>query len=191
MTIFSANCAPTIYAFSLSAPLLLPVLTTRIPRPIFALVATSIFLPIAIVGADQFPQALSNFLGLLGYWVSVFCPIFLIEVSSDRRSSSLCSDEISSQHFVFRKASWAAYTISDWDQPSRLPPGYAAAFSCSVGLGMIVLAMDQVWYRGPIAIKIAGPDETHGGDIGFELAFCVVGVCFLGSRWLEKRVFGR
>ena len=55
---------------------------------------------------------------------------------------------------------------------------------------MIVLGMDQVWFRGPIAIAIAG-EEGHGGDVGFELAFAAVGISFLGLRWAEKRWFGR
>lgn len=39
--------------------------------------------------------------------------------------------------------------------------------------------MDQVWFVGPIAEKT--------GDIGFELAFALSGICYVPLRHLELR----
>lgn len=75
------NNAPTVYAFSMSGATLLPFLV-RVPRFFLPVVATAIYLPIALVGANHFFNALSSFLGLIGYWASIFATVFLLEVSS-------------------------------------------------------------------------------------------------------------
>lgn len=50
--------------------------------------------------------------------------------------------------------------------------------------------MDQVFYRGPLAIAIAGgPDSVIGGDIAFELAMLVSAITYYGARRMEKRMF--
>lgn len=56
---------------------------------------------------------------------------------------------------------------------------------------MVALSMDQVSYRGPIAIAIAGPDATYGGDLAFELAIAVVVPVYAATRYLEKRIYKR
>ena len=76
----AANNAPTQYAFSLSLQIVFPFLT-RLPRFLLPIVGTAIYLPIAIAAAAHFASALSNFLGLLGYWSSIFVAILLVEVS--------------------------------------------------------------------------------------------------------------
>lgn len=47
------------------------------------------------------------------------------------------------------------------------------------------------WYRGPLAVSIAGPSASAGGDIGFETGMAVAGAVFVPCRWIERRVFGR
>lgn len=83
----AANNAPTTYAFSLSIQIVFPFLG-RLPRWIFPIVATAIYLPVAIVGASSFAQVLNNFLGLLSYYGSIFGTIVLVEVRSSRVRSS-------------------------------------------------------------------------------------------------------
>lgn len=73
------NNAPTQYAFSLSMQVVFPFLT-RLPRFFLPVVGTAIYLPIALAAAAHFSAALSNFLGLLGYWSSIFVMVLLIEV---------------------------------------------------------------------------------------------------------------
>lgn len=76
-----SNNAPTLYAFSLSIYVVFPFLN-RFPksRPIFPIVATIIYVPLSIVGNNQFALILGNLLGILGYWSAIFSTIVLIEV---------------------------------------------------------------------------------------------------------------
>ncbi|POY75118.1 hypothetical protein BMF94_1748 [Rhodotorula taiwanensis] len=167
-----SNNAPTQYAFSLSLQIVFPFLT-RLPRFLLPIVGTAIYLPIAIAAAAHFAAALSNFLGLLGYWSSIFVAILLVE------------------HLLFRKGRFASYDLSIWDRSSRLPPGLAAITASLCGAAFIVVGMDQVWWRGPFAKMVAGPEATTGGDIAFETGMAVAAVVFVPARWLEKRVFHR
>lgn len=62
----TANVAPTLYSFSLSAQTTLPFdWIVRVPRFIFSFLATAALIPISIVGATRFYDALTNFLGLI------------------------------------------------------------------------------------------------------------------------------
>lgn len=119
------NNAPTIYAFSLSSQIVFPFLA-RFPRWIFPVIGTIIYLPIAIVGASNFAAVLNNFLGILGYWTSIFASILFVE------------------HFAFRGGRFSSYNIEDWDSRANLPSGIPALFSSAVGAAGVVLAMDQV-----------------------------------------------
>ncbi|GAA5929241.1 hypothetical protein JCM1841_004753 [Sporobolomyces salmonicolor] len=168
-----SNNAPTTYAFSLSMQVVFPFLT-RVPRFVFAVVCTACYLPIAIVGATHFAAALSNFLGLLGYWSSIFAGIVLVE------------------HCLYRRRSFTSgYDLTIWDRSSMLPPGVAALFASFCGAAFCIIGMDQVWYRGPLARSITGASASSGGDIGFETGMAVAAAVFAPARWLERRVFGR
>ncbi|OLL23524.1 Purine-cytosine permease fcyB [Neolecta irregularis DAH-3] len=101
---------------------------------------------IALVGAQHFNDALTNMLGLIAYWTSIYTCIVLEE------------------HLIFR--SRYGYQLDDWNTPSRLPVGIAAGVSSIVGVIGAVLGMQQPWFTGPIAKLIGSP----GGDIGFELS---------------------
>ncbi|KAK4698285.1 hypothetical protein P7C70_g7995, partial [Phenoliferia sp. Uapishka_3] len=158
-------------SFSMSAQTFLPILI-RVPRYLLPVVATAIYLPIGLVGATHFFAALSSFLGLIGYWASIFTTIFILE------------------HLVFRRANFTNYDVSHWNEPGLLPVGIAAVFSSIVGAALAVLSMDQVWFRGPIARAIAG-SATSGGDVGIELGMAASGVSYLITRTIEKRMFGR
>jgi len=60
------------------------------------------------------------------YWCASYAAVVLVE------------------HLVFRRGDFARYHVEDWDQPRKLPPGIAAIFSGALGMGIIVLCMDQV-----------------------------------------------
>ncbi|GAA5865725.1 hypothetical protein JCM8547_002758 [Rhodosporidiobolus lusitaniae] len=167
-----SNNAPTQYAFSLSLQIVFPFLN-RFPRFFLPIVGTAIYLPIAIAAEAHFAAALSNFLGLIGYWSSIFAVILIIE------------------HFMYRGGKFSSYDLRFWDRSSQLPPGIAALFASLCGAAFVVLGMDQVWYRGPFATSIAGPDAHTGGDIGFEAGMGVAAVVFIPARYLEKRIFKR
>ena len=118
----------------------------------------------SLVGAHRFYVTLTNFLALLGYWASMFGAVILVE------------------HFVFRRNDFNAYDYNAWNTPSRLPTGLAALGACLVAVGVIVPAMEQVWWTGPIGKK--------SGDIGFELAFFVTALIYPVTRKIELKVRG-
>lgn len=47
--------------------------------------------------------------------------------------------------------------------------------------------MAQVWYTGPIAIKIGG----YGGDVGGWLSIAFAGLVYPPLRMIEMRIVGR
>ncbi|KAI0646407.1 NCS cytosine-purine permease [Trametes meyenii] len=156
----TGNIAPTLYSFSLSFQVFIPLLAV-IPRYMFSLLATAILIPVSIVGAHKFYDTLTNFLGLIGYWASAFGAIILAE------------------HLVIRRGSFATYDLTVWADSRRLPTGLAALGACALACGLIVPAIDQVWFVGPIA--------AHTGDIGFELAFAAAGVFYVPLRFVELK----
>lgn len=115
-------------AFSLSSQIVIPFLQ-RVPRFLLPVVGTACYLPLAIVAASHFAAALQNFLGLIGYWASLFAVI------------------ISLEHVVFRGNKWTAYDVTVWNTLSALPLGIAALFSSLCGAALVVLSMDQVVSR--------------------------------------------
>jgi purine-cytosine permease-like protein len=121
-------------------------------------------IPVSLAGAHRFYETLTNFLALLGYWASMFGAVVLVE------------------HFVFRRNDFGAYDYKAWNTPSKLPTGLAALVACLVALGVIVPAMEQVWWTGPIGKKT--------GDIGFELAFVVTALVYPVTRMIELKVRG-
>lgn len=62
----TANIAPGLYSFALSTQITLPFdFIVRVPRFIYSVLATVVLIPIAIVGARRFYDALTNFLALI------------------------------------------------------------------------------------------------------------------------------
>lgn len=118
-------------------------------------------LPLAIAGSHKFYDALTNFLGIIGYWASAFVGVIITE------------------HFVFRKGDFSKYDLSYWNKPGKLPPGIAALGACALSCALIVPSMDQVWFVGPIA--------KHTGDIGFEFAFAASAIFYVPLRHVELR----
>ena len=86
------------------------------------------------------------------------------------------------EHFVFKRNDFGTYDYKAWNTPGKLPTGLAALGACLVALGVIVPAMEQVWWVGPIGKKT--------GDIGFELAFIVTALVYPVARAIELRVRG-
>jgi purine-cytosine permease-like protein len=119
---------------------------------------------VSLVGAHRFYATLTNFLALLGYWASAFGAVILVE------------------HLIFRRNNFGAYDYSAWNTPSKLPTGIAALGACLVAVAVIVPAMEQVWWTGPIGKKT--------GDIGFELAFFVTALVYPVMRMIELKVRG-
>lgn len=154
----------SIYAKSLNLQLLLPFLT-RVPRPLMAVLVVVITIPIAAARARSLYTDLSNFLGIVGVWISAYVPVILGE------------------HFIFRKNSYKNYNVAVWDKASALPLGAAAVITYASAWGVAIPALRKTWYIGPIG--------ATAGDIGFELAFATSTILYPILRYIEIKLFGR
>lgn len=168
LSIIANNC-PNIYSIALSVQLLGKPFQ-RVPRFVWTLLGTVIYVAIAIPGAHHFNSTLENFMLLIGYWLAIYEAIAL------------------SEHFIFRKGI-KGYIPEDYETPSRLPPSFAALTAFCFGVFGAVMGMAQVWFVGPIAKHTGNP--VFGGDIGFELAFAFTSVVYIPLRYFEKKHFGR
>ena len=104
--------------------------------------------------------------GIIGYWSTVWTVIILTE------------------HFIFRRNTWARYDMDAWDTARRLPWGAAAVLSFACSFAIIIPSMDQAWYKGPIA-------EAGTGDIGILVGSGVAFLLYLVLGALEIAWTGR
>lgn len=97
---------------------------------------------------------------------------------------------VAGQHFIFRRpgGKLGGYNLANWDEPSKLPLGFAGILAGCFGVVGAVVGMAQVWYTGPIGEK-AG--TTYGADLGFELAAAFAGLTYPPLRWTEIKLTGR
>jgi len=157
------NNVATFYSLSLNIQAFIPILV-KTPRYVFSIVATAIVLPVSIVGAHRFYDTINNFLGLIGYWTSIYTAIVIVE------------------HLHFRKNQPSLYDVTAWNVPKRLPSGIAAVAASILSFGIVIPCMHQVWFTGTIA--------RMTGDIGFEVAFAISGLLYFLLRWIEIRSRG-
>lgn len=156
-----------------------------VPRWCWAVLITVIYLVLSLAGKSHFSTILSNFLPMLGYWISMYITLLLEENFLFRSFNSL--KKLHSREFE-TPGSWIyMYNWDLWNRPENITLGIAAALSFAVGVAGAVLGMNQVYYRGVLAAKI-GDD---GGDIGFWLCMAFCGVAYPPLRYLELRRFGR
>lgn len=141
----------------------------KIPRAIWNTLGVIIFTVCAIAGRANLAEIFTNFLALMGYWVSIWIAILLEE------------------HLIFRKWRGLGWNWAAWDDHRKLPVGLAALVAFLVGWAGSILCMAQVWYIGPIAAQVG----EYGGDMGNYVGFAWAGIVFPGLRWLEIRHYGR
>ncbi|KAJ3510104.1 hypothetical protein NLJ89_g4866 [Agrocybe chaxingu] len=156
----TANLVSIFYSSSLSFQVLIPSLVV-VPRYVFSVVTVAVVLPVSIVGAHRFYDTITNFLGLIGYWASVFVVVLIIE------------------HLYFRRGDFRNYDAGAWDKPKKLPPGFAALGAGIICFGLVIPCMSQVWFTGPIA--------KGTGDFGFEVALLISALLYPPLRWIEIR----
>jgi len=140
-----------------------------VPRFIWTFLVCGIILALGIAGRDQLLNVLENFLALLGYWNTAFFVIVFTE------------------HYWFRKGSIKNYDLNAWNDPSRMPVGYAGGMAFALGIVGCVLGMVQTWYVGVIAVKIG----DYGGDIGNQLCFILSLLSYIPLRYAELHFVGR
>lgn len=122
-----------------------------IPRFIWSFLCVLVLAILAIAGRQHLSTIVSNFVSLLGYWTVSFTFILLIEDQWFRRKEG--------------------YNLLIWDDPKKLPWGFAAIFSLLAGyLAGGVTGMSQTWYIGtyyPVTYHL----------LHFECApYCYVGI---------------
>src|SRR5256886_8540061 len=155
-----ANNVPNDYSLGLSVQVFGRPFQ-RVKRYVWTLIGAVIYVAIALPAEANFAHTLTDFLLIIAYWLGPWS-IILIE-----------------EHFVFRHGQ---YNVDDWNNPSRLPVGWAAIVSMAFGLVGVLLGAAQVYYVGPIA-KLGNP--PFGMDIGFELGVIFAGIAYLILRRIE------
>ena len=123
----------------------------------------------AVAGRDSLYNIFENFLPLMGYWVSPWLTIVLEE------------------HLLFHVLRDVSFDWTAWEDKGKLPIGIAAMISFLIGWAGAIIGMDQVWYQGPVALKVGG----YGGDIGAWMAIAFTCVVYPPLRCLELKKFGR
>jgi len=143
----------------------------RVPRYVWTLIGAIIYTIIAILTAGNFNSTLESFLLLIAYWLGPWAIILVVE------------------HFVIRRK---RYNVNDWNNPRRLPLGWAALVAMAVGLFGALLGFAQVFvYQGtatPITGLVGGLiNKPYGMDVGFELGLVLSLIAYLILRPLELR----
>ncbi|KAJ6572146.1 permease for cytosine/purines, uracil, thiamine, allantoin-domain-containing protein [Mycena capillaripes] len=176
----SASSAPTMYSFGFSL-MNISGGFAKVPRYVYAIIATGICIPLALVGQTRIYGFFVAFLGknynrrldsilltfiqdIIGYWSAAFAGIIFCE------------------HVIFRRCDFARYKLEHWEDPHKLPPGLAAVVSFFGSFAFIIPCMDQTWYLGSIA-------KVGTGDIGLVVGFFSAGILYYGLRSLETRLF--
>lgn len=168
LSIIANNC-PNLYSISLTLQVL-GRWTQRVPRFVWVILMTGISIAIAIPGYNHFETVLENFMDVIAYWLAIYTGIGVTE------------------HFLFRRGV-NGYQPEDYENPSKLPIGLAAAVAFCFGVAGMVTGMSETWWVGPIALH-AGP-APYGGDVGFELSFIFTVVVYAALRPIELKYFGR
>jgi purine-cytosine permease-like protein len=97
-----------------------------VPRFLWTIVVLGGILALSIAGRDNLLDFLSSFLSLLGYWNSAFFVILFTE------------------HYLFRGGVVeGTYDLGGWNDPSRLPLGWAALLAFAIGIAGCVVGMVQ------------------------------------------------
>ncbi len=157
---------PNIYSLSLSAQVVAPIFK-RIPRILYTVIGTAIYILLAIVAANKFNDSLIAFTDVISYWFSIFIVIVFEE------------------HLLFRRCSFKNYDFTMWNNRKVLPISLAAILSGLVGIIGIALGMSQTWFSGPIAKAIAGNNDRDSADVGFEFGFIFTAITFPLFRLIE------
>jgi purine-cytosine permease-like protein len=141
----------------------------KVPRLIWSFLGGCIYLAAAVAGRTHLAEVMENFLNCISYWLTPFLTIMLLE------------------HLIWRRG--YDYDISAWNDPSKLPYGYAASFVFVVGTVLAVICMSQNWWVGPIALAVG--NAPFGTDISWELALGATIFLYIPLRFLERKKWGK
>ncbi|KAG0651209.1 Purine-cytosine permease fcyB [Hyphodiscus hymeniophilus] len=169
-----SNMVPEIYSSGINFQILgrYPAIVPRPgyrPRFVWNTIGLFVVAVCALAGRNHLAQIFTNFLALMGYWISIWIAITLED------------------QFIFRRRMRPEYIWSDWDKQEKLPIGLAALAAFCIGWAGAVLCMAQFYFVGPLA-KLIGRD---GGDMGTYVGFCMAGIVYPPLRYWELKKFGR
>ncbi|KAF2263026.1 purine-cytosine permease FCY21 [Lojkania enalia] len=160
------NLIPPTYSSGIDAQIL-GRWAAVVPRIIWNTIGVVIYTVCALAGRGHLAEIFTNFLALMGYWVSIWMAITLEE------------------HFVFRRKT--AFNWAVWNEKKKLPLGIAALIAFLIGWTGAILCMAQVWYIGPIA-KLVG---EYGADMGNYIGFAWAALVYPPVRLWELKKFRR
>ena len=140
-----------------------------IPRWMWCILITIIELVCSVAGRNHLFAVFENFLPIMSYWVSPWLVIMLEE-------------QLLFHHLRGTPFDWTA-----WEHKKRLPIGIAALFAWLCGWAGAIIGMEQIWYQGPVALKVG----NYGGDIGPWLSIAFTCVIYPPLRYFEFKKFGR
>lgn len=141
----------------------------RVPRVVWNTIGVIIYTVCAIAGREHLAEIFTNFLALMGYWVSIWIAIVLEE------------------HIIFRNWRKIGWNWEAWNDRQKLPLGAAALTAFLIGWVGAILSMAQVvglqsipnkkcgsanisnkWYIGPFAASV--------GEYGADVSYCLPGL---------------
>lgn len=164
-----------------------------VPRWAYALLITVVALVLSIVGKNNVADIMSNFLPMLGYWITIYIAVLLEEnfIFRTKWMMHLHHKEFSdigteTEEEIESKKDYL-YNWTAWNDQSRITHGLAAMGSFVVGAAAAVVGMNQTYFQGPAAKAIG----DYGGDIGFFLAFASAGLFYAPARYYELKKFGK
>lgn len=186
----------------------------KVPRWLWAILLTAIYLICALVGRNEFSTILGNFLPMIGYWVSMYF-IMLLEENTifrtdkfkylftkefprvnkeeeqeeeDGLDSSIVHHPIDARIIGTPLRQNQHYNFSIWNDYDKLTQGLAATASFIIGATGAAVGMSQAYWIGPLARRIGG---EFGGDIAMWLCMGFSGLVYPPLRYLELKKFGR
>lgn len=180
----------------------------KIPRWLWAILITVIYLVCALVGRNKFSTILGNFLPMIGYWISMYFMILLEENTIFRTDKFIHlytkefdeSTEVEQEEktentyrkhkaqIMFNHKRNQHYNFKIWNDYDKLTHGIAATCAFVVGASGAAVGMSQTYWVGPIA-KLCGGD--YGGDIAMWLCMGFSGLTYPILRYFELKRFGR
>ena len=98
----------------------------KVPRVVWNTIGVIIYTVCAIAGREHLAEIFTNFLALMGYWVSIWIAIVLEE------------------HLIFRNWRGVGWNWDAWNDREKLPLGAAALVAFLVGWAGAILCMAQV-----------------------------------------------
>ena len=159
------NNAPGTYSAALTCQVL-GRYPKMVPRWAWCVLITLIEIVCSVAGRNYLFNVFENFIPIMSYWV---CPWITIALE---------------EHLLFHVLRGVPYDWAAWEDPKKLPVGAAALLAWLVGWAGAIIGMAQVWYQGPIALRI-------GGDVGAWMSVAFACVTYPPLRYLELKKFRR